>query len=291
MRLSEATQEQIGNRLRKERVELFSRLIRGEKALRGMLALYVAKLTAQVEKNAGDPGRVRHVYNLFHTETVYLRASMRVWFNALIKDASRMGFKHAGEAVKPIFESVQFERKLLVERELEEARYTRNAQKIFKDITKRNMKGLNPSDKIWDLTNRTEQDLKRIVANGIGAGDNPAVIARRIKKYISPGKASELGVQTGPGVYRSAYSNAMRLARTEMNKTYAKATAQFAKGKPWVKGITITLSPQHAGDDECDEYAGETVSPADFAKLVPFHPHCMCLGVYEIDPKYLGEEE
>jgi len=321
----------MARRMRIERVALFQRIMRGEQALRGILGLFTEKVTGAVHDKAHSPSNAKRLYEVLHTESVYMRQSMRVWFNALIRDSARMGFKHAGEAVtamvKPaheawrdkspiIFkclmknvdqEAVWLAEKLLFEAKLSyslnvgltkgaKAKYKANVAadrtaKIYTAITKNNMEGLKPSDKIWDLTTQAEKDLKSIIANGIGNGDNPAVIARKIQKYVAPGKASDLGVSAARGLYRSPYRNAMRLARTEMNRTYAKATAQFGKDKAWIKGMMITLSPQHDEDDLCNSYAGQVVSSDKFAELVPFHPHCMCYGTYVIDPKYLGEEE
>lgn len=321
----------MARRMRIERVALFQRIARGEQALRGILKIFTDNVGGAIGTKGHDPKNAKRLYEILHTEAVYMRSSMRVWFNALIKDSARMGFKHAGEAVtamvkpaheawkdkspiifKHLMQDVNQEANWMADKLLFEAKLayglnvalTKGAKakidknvvadrtsKIFKAITKKNMAGLNPSDKIWDLTTQAEKDMKSIIANGIGNGDNPAVIARKIQKYTTPGKTSDLGVTAGRGLYKSPYRNAMRLARTEMNKTYAKATAQFGKDKAWIQGMMITLSPQHDEDDLCNSYAGTVVSSDKFAELVPFHPHCMCYGTYVIDPKYLGEEE
>jgi hypothetical protein len=147
-------------------------------------------------------------------------------------------------------------------------------------------KSVAPSSLVWDLTRKTELDLRRLVTSGIAAGEHPSTIARKIKKYVSP-QRTDFGTLER-GMYRSPFKNAMRLARTEALKAYNQASAEFAQGKDWVKGIRVQLSPNHEVPDECDDYDGDLMEPDDFARTFPLHPHCMCMGIYEIDPKYLG---
>jgi hypothetical protein len=308
----------IAKRLRLQRVELFARLAQSEKALRAMLGAFTTSLTNEVNAKATSLANIKRLNTHLHGQTVLLRMSLKVWMNALIRDAVKMGFRHPGDALKPIFKANQEAvADIITEQALFEARlsfgldqtfanqtkpgvktssakWTTIGQQIIRNVAKKNLQGLTVSDRIWDLTTRAEADLKRIIGNGIGQGNSPYEISKRIEKYVSPevGMADELGIQTGPGVYRSPYRNAMRLARTETNRAYSQASAKFAENKPWVQGMMVTLSPDHDVEDECDDLAnGDVLTPEEFADTIPAHPHCMCYGTYVIDPKYLGEDE
>lgn len=303
----------MARRIRIERVELFQRVASAEKSLRAMLNHFTKEITSEVEDKAHSGKNAKRISDVIHREAVLLRASLRIWINAAIRDSAKMGFRHIGDALLPLFKKNReaVEQVILADRVLYEsavrfgiglgavsvattATKWDTLQKRLVKQTKKNLAGLSPSDRVWDLTTRAEQDLKRMVVNGIANSENPAVIARRIRKYISPTvqDASELGVSPGAGVYRSPYRNAMRLARTEMNRTYTKAQAAFANDKPWVQGVEITLSPNHTDADECDDLAsGGPYSADEAGQLIPAHPHCMCYLTPVIDPKYLGEEE
>jgi hypothetical protein len=308
----------LAKRIRLERVELFARIAQAEKALRGMLDVYTKTITEDVLKRGKSLANLKKINRTLHTATVALRLSMRVWMNALIRDAVKMGFRHPGDAMKPIFKDNQEAvTDIVAEQALFEARLsfglnTRFAnrtspnvktssakwsaigQRIIQNVATRNLQGLTVSERIWDLTARSEQDLKRIIANGIAQGNSPYKIAKSIEGYVFPsvGAADELGIQTGPGIYRSAYKNAMRLARTETNRAYTQASANFYQNKPWVSEVNVTLSPTHDVEDDCDDVASAgPYSPEEADGLLPVHPHCMCSLTPVIDPKYLGEEE
>lgn len=304
----------IARKLRLIRVELFSRVARGERDLRVILGTFSRALTASVIRHGKSLSGLKPINSALDDATIMLRREIASWTLAIIKDGAKMGFRHAGDALLPILRDNReattdivagqalFEAKLSfslkkdfasrASAKTSGAAWAARQSKIVKSITKHNLAGLKPSERIWELTQRTKADLKRLITNQIAAGESPYVIAKKIERYISPKvtDASALGIENGPGVYRSPYRNAMRIARTETNRAYTQASAEFAKQKEWIKGMQITLSPAHAVEDVCDEWAGEVVTPEEFAQKVPFHPHCMCFGTYVIDPKFLGEE-
>jgi hypothetical protein len=125
------------------------------------------------------------------------------------------------------------------------------------------------------------------VSSGIAAGEGPATIARKVKRYVSPARTDYGTLERG--VYRSPFKNAMRLARTEAIRAYNHASAEFAQDKDWLVGMRVQLSPLHDKEDECDKYDGDLMEPNEFAEKFPLHPHCMCMGIYEVDPKYLAK--
>jgi hypothetical protein len=86
----------------------------------------------------------------------------------------------------------------------------------------------------------------------------------------------------GRGVYRSAYKNALRLARTEINAAYRRAEWEGYQKNPLIKGYKIMLSNNHTTlkngkpvpfTDICDELQGEY--PKSFL-WEGWHPQCRC---------------
>ncbi len=316
---SKRATEVLAKRLRIERVELFARLSQAEKSLRSMLNDFTKAVTDKVIAKGTSLAGIKPINTVLHDETVLLRRRMKVWFSALVKDSMKMSFRHVGDALTPVFkhnqeaitnivaEQALFEAKLSFgldtsfanrtdpKVDTTSARWTAIGKKIATGITRTNKAtGVKISERIWELTARTEMDLKRIIANGIAQGNSPYKIAKSIEKYVSPSVSAtdELGIQTGPGIYRSPYRNAMRLARTETSRAYTQASAEFAKNKEWVDAVAITLSPNHDVEDECDDLADNgPYSPEEAADAIPAHPHCMCYLTPIINPKYLGEEE
>jgi len=150
---------------------------------------------------------------------------------------------------------------------------------VTEAIKRRVMGGLKLSDRIWRLDWGTRSLLERDIINGISEGMRASALARRVTKYLLPGRELPKGVPS------SAYSNqprdvsynAYRLARTEINQTWHEVRRQsdtdLAK-----RGITIgtrwVLSPNHTermlsstkgrrDRDICDDWAARR--PGDAA--------------------------
>lgn len=75
------------------------------------------------------------------------------------------------------------------------------------------------------------------------------------------------------GVYKSAYKNAMRVARTETNMAYRRSDYERWNKMDFVRGIHIELSNQHPVTDICDAMQGDY--PKNFY-FSGWHPHCFC---------------
>src|SRR5258706_2254630 len=163
-----AHHEVIARRLRMQRVELFARLTQAEKALRGMLNGFTQVVIVQVKSKGDKLANLRAINKTLHSQIVLLRLSMRVWMNALIRDAVKMGFRHPGNALKPIFkDNREAVTDIIAEQALFEARLSfgltnfGNAQpdiktssakwqaigaKIIRNVAKKNLQGLTVSE-------------------------------------------------------------------------------------------------------------------------------------------------
>jgi hypothetical protein len=300
----------VARRVRIERVKLFSRLTVAQADIRAAFQSASDSITKKIAGKPSDISQVKKLSVVIHDEVIVLRRELNKLFTSLVWDAVVLGMKNMGEALKPIFRDNQesftgdlVEMQLMEDRlsmglttdlvnkskptvDLSSDKWQAIMDKIYNTIVKTNNQGLKPSEIIWDLTRKTEADLKRNLANSISQGVSTDEIARDIKQYLSAGVLD--GSETGTGVYASPFKNAWRLARTETNRAYTQAQAAWSQGKSWIEGLRITLSSVHDAPDECDDYAGEIVSPSEYASLVPFHPHCMCYATTVIKPEFLA---
>lgn len=167
----------------------------------------------------------------------------------------------------------------------------------------RKVDGLQLSERVWKLTDSTVKPLiESYLSEGIKSGASAADISRDIRKYLnSPdslfrrvrdtkgklklSKAAK-DYTPGQGVYRSAYKNAMRLAKEEVNQAYRAADHERWKQMDIINGIKISPSESHftrmPGGDICDELAGEY--PKDF--MFPgWHVGCLCYATAITLPK------
>lgn len=307
----------IARRLRMQRVKLIQVQKERLKRIETAFEIVSQALSNRIAQMPNSVSAIKDIREKIHASIVDLRRSLNVIVRDLVWRSIQLGVMNMGEALKPI---VRDNKESFAEEaadiELLEAKLTFGMDKrfsgqvkpsvrtgsdkwqtkmdqIYRDIVKSNNDGLSLSDRILDLTSRAEQDLKRMLVSDIAQGKSSRDIAKHIEKYIY--SSTDDDFQTGPGIYRSPLKNAQRVARTETNRAYTKATAAWAGSKPWIKGIMATLSASHEQDDECDDIAGKVYDPDEFENLIPVHPHCMCFGTYVIDEDYLtgdsgGEE-
>jgi len=74
--------------------------------------------------------------------------------------------------------------------------------------------------------------------------------------------------------------NALRLARTEIQKIHSLATDRMMAKQPWVQEEQIHLSAAHPETDICDDTAqggrdGKGIYSVGEIEL-PLHPNCLC---------------
>jgi len=148
------------------------------------------------------------------------------------------------------------------------------------------------SDAIWNIVPGLRKEMEVHLAIGIMQGDSAKVISQRIRQYLNePNKLfrrvrdangklvmskAMREYHPGPGVYRSSYKNAMRVARTEGNQAYLRNDSERWNASKLVLGIDIELSdshPEYNYLEICEELEGEY--PKDFL-FVGWHPQCLC---------------
>ena len=169
------------------------------------------------------------------------------------------------------------------------------------EFNKRKIGGLNLSKKVWSYTQDFERQLEvsidTALMQGMSANNlalsiqsllkDPDDLFRRVRDENDQLRMSKAmaAYHPGTGKYRSAYKNAMRLARSEINMAYRSSDCNVAMMSDCCVGIEIHLSNNHnckgvpKGEfyDICDQLAGKY--PKDF-QWTGWHPQCRCFMTY-----------
>lgn len=167
----------------------------------------------------------------------------------------------------------------------------KDAQNAF---IERKEKGLNLSERVWNLTQSYKEEIEDALADGISVGESAESLQRKLKDKLNHpnkifrrvrGKDGKLKLSQpakafhpGQGVYRSSRQNALRLAMTETNIAYRTTDYENTQQFDFVVGIKVVLSNNHTLNGEefhdiCDRLAGEY--PKTF-KFTGWHPRCRC---------------
>jgi hypothetical protein len=154
-------------------------------------------------------------------------------------------------------------------------------------FTERKYKGLGLSERVWKYTNQFKGELELGLSLGIGEGKSADEMSRDIRRYLrEPDRLyrrvrNEFGelvlsknakmYRSGQGVYRSSYKNAMRLARTEINRSYRTADYERRQQLDFVVGIEVRRSNHDYDCPVCESLKGRY--PKDFI-FTGWHPNC-----------------
>lgn len=126
-------------------------------------------------------------------------------------------------------------------------------------------------------TDAMNQQLSRILSEGIAQGQNPIVIARRLNKTIS-GIGGTLELTDTLGRFIPAQRRAKIIARTEIIRAHHSATIQEYRNFA-VAGVRVIAELRTAGDDrvcaQCESLEGETFTLKEADTIIPVHPQCV----------------
>lgn len=182
-------------------------------------------------------------------------------------------------------------------------KYFNNNQSALDAFIKRKTKGLDLSDRVWNLTQQYKVGLEQALTVGISDGRSAAELSRDVREYLNnPNKlfrrvrdfennlnlsSTAKEYKAGQGVYRSSYKNALRLTATEINMAYRTADYYRWQQQDFVVGIEVKLSNNHTIKDPktgksipfsdiCDELQGKY--PKTFL-FKGWHPNCRCFAI------------
>lgn len=175
---------------------------------------------------------------------------------------------------------------------------------------------LNLSARIWNIDREARDGINAVLMQGIANSDSAWNVAKKLEEYLGTdadcprwtttrlygltktdiARGDTTGLLTNPkGLMKGSLAwasednpcssrgvsyNALRLARTEIQKAHALATDKILASQPWVENEQINTSPSHGEPDECDEVAkggekNDGVYPVGTIEL-PLHPNCLC---------------
>ena len=155
--------------------------------------------------------------------------------------------------------------------------------------------GLNLSQRLWRIENGAVKAVSDTLRINLVLGRDASQTTR---EFLARGEPTPLEVQANVGADRAlrlgtkiedvltktpgnAYSNALRVFRTELNRAHGEAYQLSASASSDVIGMKFVLSPNHPRRDICDYYAqanlyglGPGVYPVGQAPW-PAHPNTM----------------
>ena len=115
------------------------------------------------------------------------------------------------------------------------------------------------------ITDVMDQQISRVLADGMAAGDSPAEIARAINNRVD-----KIGI-----------TRARVLARTEVINAHHKANVQTYK-EFGVEGVKVEAEFMTARDNKvcelCGPLHGKIYTIKKVENLIPVHPNCRCFA-------------
>jgi hypothetical protein len=160
---------------------------------------------------------------------------------------------------------------------------------------------LNLSARIWNMDRNAQDGIRTVLLNGIANGDSAWNIAQQLEQFLGANEdcprwtstrlygrtkgeiasGDTTGLLRGETCDGSGVSyNALRLARTEIQKLHSLATDRILAAQPWVEKEQCHLSAAHAVADLCDDVVqgGEGARGIYDVGTIeyPLHPNCLC---------------
>jgi len=143
---------------------------------------------------------------------------------------------------------------------------------------------------IWDVSWGMEKGIRNRIAQAVALGEPSSRVARDIQRWVGlPEQFVKAGLEEmhlGPGVYRSAYKNALRVSRTEMSRAFVEGGRRYMAVREWIQGVihrTSGVTPCPV----CADLEG-TYYPRSKTSQIPVHPHCMCWEEMIVNVKALA---
>lgn len=161
----------------------------------------------------------------------------------------------------------------------------------YEAFKKRNVNGLNLSERIHNLTELNKQLYIDYMGSGITQGKSAISIAKELNSinadpynvtvYDAKGNPTKLAKISpilkpdakGRGIYRSPLKNLYRVTRTETNAAYRLSDMERIQQLDFIVGYKVNLSKSHKITDMCDYLKGDY--PKGFV-FSGWHPQCFC---------------
>lgn len=155
-------------------------------------------------------------------------------------------------------------------------RYFKNNSEALTEFSKRKDRGLNLSQKVWNMSQDYKNGLEAAISVSLNKGASAIELSKQVSKYLRdfPSLKKEYTERFGQASnlqdceYRSA-----RLARTEINMAYRTAESVRWNQMDFVVGKEVKRSGRAYACNTCSSLEGKY--PKNF-QFVGWHPSCMC---------------
>ena len=132
------------------------------------------------------------------------------------------------------------------------------------------------------VTDAMDQQISRVLAQGLADGDHPSLLARKLNATISGKGIGELGLTDTLGRYIPAERRARMIARTEVIRAHHQASIQEYRN--WqVEGVRVQAEWRTAGDEQvcpdCEAMHEEVFTLEEIQNKIPAHPNCRCFAL------------
>lgn len=132
------------------------------------------------------------------------------------------------------------------------------------------------------VTAAMDQQISRVLAQGMADGDGPRLLARKLVSTINGAGMGELGITDTLGRFIPARRRAEIMARTEIIRAHHQATIQEYRN--WaVEGVRVKAEWVTAGDDRvcdrCNALEREIFTLDQVEGMIPLHPQCRCMAL------------
>lgn len=165
-----------------------------------------------------------------------------------------------------------------------EGAYSYVAKDVVESIISGKVYGGNWSLKkaIWSDTQKTQQDINKIIAAGVAENKSSYDIAKDLEKYVDPKARKDWEWnKVYPGTKKVVDYNAQRLARTMVSHAYQQSLVAIVKDNPFVTGIKWRSALIHGRTCQiCQDRDGK-IFPKDDLPLD--HPNGLCTFLVDMD--------
>lgn len=134
-------------------------------------------------------------------------------------------------------------------------------------------------EELKGISSQMAAQISRVLSQGMIDGDNPRLIARKLRHVIS-GMGENLGITDTLGRFIPAKRRSEILARTEIIRAHHKGMMQEYRN--WgVEGVHVMAEFRTSGDarvcSQCSGMEGNTYTLDEAENLIPVHPQCRCI--------------
>jgi len=152
-------------------------------------------------------------------------------------------------------------------------------------------RGYTLSQRIWEASTRTRNKIDAFVHDAIRNGTGALQLSRILEQFLTPGRAR---LRTRKPYGTDASFDAMRLARSEIGRTFNAASWVSSYLNPYVQTMDWRLSPSHPRFDICDGLAAGSPYSVHTTPIPvsASHPQCICSLIPNVtdDPRTATRE-